>query len=195
MPENPTIYLLIVIFIIMALTFVAYSKSKCCIPEYLARKSLFQLTFININLPFKIKGGYMNIDMRPSQAFEFDISFKNKKGNPAFVDGSVPLKFVDPNTGDEVTTTATATATAIDPDASGNSSRYHVKVETNGDNITSTLLAALVAEPDIDVDNDADDSTEDDVETKRFEVLTLVFKPFSASELAVENVTPVVDVP
>jgi hypothetical protein len=185
-------YLLIVFLIIIGLIIVLYSKNTCCV----ARKGSIELYFLINNLTFKIKGGFMaNVDMRPSQAFEFDMVFKNKKGNPAFVDGEVPLKFVDPNTGDEITTTATATSTAIDPDENGDSSRHHVRVETNGDDITSTLLAGLVAEPDIDVDNDADDTTPDDVDTKRFDVMTLVFKPMGASELAVENITPVVDVP
>lgn len=57
------------------------------------------------------------------------------------------------------------------------------------------LLASLVCEPDVDVENDADDSTSDDVKKTKFNVMTIVFKPLEAEEIGVENITSVTDVP
>lgn len=135
----------------------------------------------------------MTTEMSSKQRFEFDVLFKNKNGNSANVDGSVPCSFVDPNTGDPLTTTATATATAVDPDENGNSSKHHVVVETSADEITSIITAALQVEPDVDMDNDKDDSTTEDVKKTKFSLMTVVFAPLQASQAGVENVTPVVD--
>lgn len=158
------------------------------------KKAFSEIIFSLNNLKFKTKGGFMTVEMRPSQAFEFDLVFKNKNANPAFVDGQVPFSFEDPNTSNPVTTTATVTSAPVDPDANGNSTRHHVKVQTSADDITAIQLAALKASPDVDIVNDHDDSTTDDVKTVKFSVLSVVFKPLEAVDIAVENATAVVDV-
>ena len=136
----------------------------------------------------------MTAEMSTKQKIEFDVLFKNKLGNPAFVDGAIKLAFVDPNTGEPVTTTATATASAVDA-TDGNSSKHHVVVETNDQEITEVLTANLKATADVDVENDLDDSTSDDVEELDFDLLTIVFKQLKASGVGIENLTPAVDVP
>lgn len=137
----------------------------------------------------------MTFEQTASQKLEFDVLFKNKKDGPAFVDGTVPVKFKNPNTGEELSISgATLSCTPVDPNEKGNSSKHHVKLETGAEDFTSVTTANIVAEPDIDIENDADDSTSDDVETKEFVLGTVVFKPLGASTVAVENVVGPVDV-
>lgn len=159
------------------------------------KKGSVYLIFIDENnFKTKIKGGTMIKEISSKQRHEFDVVFKNKNLNDAFVDGNVPFDLVDPNTGQPVTTTATVTSTPVNP-VEGNSSRHHVVVETSDVEITNVVLARLVAKPDIDILNDKDDTTSDDVEEKTFDVLDYIFKPLSATGVGIENDGGVVDVP
>lgn len=158
-------------------------------------KIYFQLLFTINSIIFKIKGGRMTVEISSKQKFEFDVLFKNKNGNPARVDGTVKCSFVDPNTGEPVTTTATATASPVDANDQGDSSTHHVVVETTEEEIAAVTMANLRATADVDLDNDADDSTDEDIKSVDFDLLTVVLKPLEASQVGIENLTPVEDLP
>lgn len=146
------------------------------------------------SITFKTKGGRMTVEQSSKQKFSFDVQFKNKNGNPARVDGAISASFVDPNTGEPVTTTATVTTEAVNADEDGNSSTHKVTVETSAEEIQSISTAKLQATADVDIKNDKDDSTDDDVESKTFDLLNVVFVPLKATEVGIENLTPVEDV-
>lgn len=160
------------------------------------RPSRYVELFFSFNsITFKIKGGKMTNEMSPRQKFEFDLQFKNKNGNPARVDGNVSLNYRDPNTGEVLTTTAQITSEPVEPDENGNSSKHHVVVQTSADEISAIQTGQLVATADVDLVNDKDDSTDEDVKATDFRLLTTVFKPLAAVEAGVENLTLVEDIP
>lgn len=132
----------------------------------------------------------MTFEQTALQLTKFSANFKNKAGNPAFVDGEVPVKLKDPNTGEELSVPGvTLSLTPVNPNEAGDSSSHAFELKTGPDDFTETITADIVASPDIDVENDADDSTEEDVEKLDMVLATVVFKPMSAAGVVVEGLT------